>query len=216
MIWTIIAIAWIIGSIVLYLKKRKEEPYVAHEEEFEPPPAKESRLDYNDIRRMVVGEILLRVKTEAMNPDVLEFQGSYGLEEARKKFDTEMDSHRKHLQDKKLNLESLKRILDAHGISEQWILENGEFNPKPYPSYPIYEPRTKDQYEWDSMFTKKNHDFGSPLHYPSLDKIPNHKVENMIKFKERLILKFQGPEKKVSPPPLPEPMDPDEKYRPNL
>ena len=105
----IVLVAWLIGTIKEHFKKKNEEASSREDGEFIgelPPIPKETMLDYDlhkvlsadllpsamgpdrkpitreYIRSMIVGEILLRVRPEAINPEALEFQGTDGLEKA--------------------------------------------------------------------------------------------------------------------------------------
>ena len=180
------------------------------------------------IRSMIVGEILLRIKPEAINPEALEFQGTYGLEKARATFDAEVAIHRKYLAERKIRLEALQSVMDEYGISKEWILANGEFKPKPYdrPFVPFANPigsitsslnmhqRNVEEYNRDSMLTYKNHVFGTLLPYSEFEKISDREIDLMIQYKDRLITKFLEPIDSSTPPPVPEIPHPDEKYRP--
>jgi hypothetical protein len=244
----IIGAVWIISTILEALNKKKEKEKAADDVELVgelPPIPRESMLDYDlqkilssewlpsgmgpdrrpvareYIRSMIVGEILLRVKREAINPEALEYQGTYGLEKARNTFDAEVAAHRKYLEERKTRLEALQSVMDEYGISKEWILANGEFKPKPYdrPFVPFANPigsitsslnmhqRNLEEYSRDSMLTYKNHVFGTPLPYSEFEKISDREVDLMIQFKDRLIAKFLGPIETVTP-------HPDEKYRP--
>ena len=246
----IIGAVWIISTIFEALNKRKEKAKDPEDGDFVgelPPIPNETKLDYDlhkvlsadqlpsamgpahkpitreYIRSMIVGEILLRVKPEAINPEALEFQGTLGLANARKAFDAEVAAHRKYLEERKIRLEALQSVMDEYGISKEWILANGEFKPKPYdrPFVPFANPigsitsslnmhqRNVEEYNRDSMLTYKNHVFGTPLPYSEFEKISDREMDLMIKFKERLAARFLGPVEKEATPP-----DPDEKYRP--
>jgi len=251
----IIGAVWIISTVLEALNKKKEKEKVSEDDEFVgelPPIPKESMLDYDlmkvlsaewlpsgmgpdhrphareYIRSMIVGEILLRVKRESINPEALEYQGTYGLEKARSTFEAEVAAHRKYLEERKIRLEALQSVMDEYGISREWILANGEFKPKPYdrPFVPFANPirsitsslnmhqRNLEEYSRDSMLTYKNHDFGNPLPYSEFEKISDREIDLMIQFKDRLTAKFLAPVEVQIPPPLSEPTHPDEKYRP--
>jgi hypothetical protein len=251
----IVLVAWLIGTIKEHFKKKNEEASSVEDGEFIgelPPIPKESMLDYDlqkvlsaewlpsgmgpdhrphareYIRSMIVGEILLRVKPEAINPEALEYQGTYGLEKARATFDAEVAVHRKYLEERKIRLEALQSVMDEYGISKEWILANGEFKPKPYdrPFVPFANPigsitsslnmhqRNVEEYSRDSMLTYKNHVFGTPLPYSEFEKISDREIDLMIQYKDRLITKFLEPIDSSTPPPVPEIPHPDEKYRP--
>ena len=251
----IVLVAWLIGTIKEHFKKKNEEASSVEDGEFIgelPPIPRESMLDYDlhkvlsadllpsamgpdrkpitreYIRSMIVGEILLRVRPEAINPEALEFQGTYGLEKARKTFEGEVAVHRKYLAERKIRLEALLSVMDEYGISKEWILANGEFKPKPYdrPFVPFANPigsitsslnmhqRNVEEYNRDSMLTYKNHVFGTPLPYSEFEKISDREIDLMIQYKDRLITKFLEPIDSSTPPPVPEIPHPDEKYRP--
>jgi hypothetical protein len=251
----IVMVAWLIGTIKEHLKKKNEKASSGEDGEFIgelPPIPKESMLDYDlmkvlsaewlpsgmgpdhrphareYIRSMIVGEILLRVKREAINPEALEYQGTYGLEKARSTFEAEVAAHRKYLEERKIRLEALQSVMDEYGISKEWILANGEFKPKPYdrPFVPFANPigsitsslnmhqRNLEEYSRDSMLTYNNHDFGNPLPYSEFEKISDREIDLMIQFKDRLTARFLAPVEVQIPPPLSEAPHPDEKYRP--
>jgi hypothetical protein len=252
----IVLVAWLIGTIKEHFKKKNEEASSTEDGEFIgelPPIPKETMLDYelhkvlsaellpsamgpahkpitrDYIRSMIVGEILLRVKPEAIEPEALEFQGQLGFAQAKKTFDAEIEAHRKHLQARVTKVESVKEVMAEHGISDEWILLNGDFKAKPYPERPFVpfanpigsissslrmNQQQREQYSRDSMLTYNNHDFGTPLPYSSFNEIADRELDLMIQFKDRLIARFLAPAAESNPHPFPEPPHPDEKYRP--
>lgn len=251
----IVLVVWLIGAISEYFKKKREEASSVDHDEFIgelPPIPKESMLDYDlykvlsaellpsgmgpdhkpitrdYIRSMIVGEILLRVKTEAINAEALEFQGHFGLAKAKQTFEAEIEAHRIHLQARASKIEAIQGIMNEYGISKEWILANGEFKPKPYdrPFVPFANPigsitsslnmhqRNLEEYSKDSILTYKNHDFGTPLPYSEFEKISDREIDLMVQFKDRLTTKFFATVGGPNPPPVPEAPHTDKKYRP--
>jgi len=244
----IVLVAWLIGTIKEHFKKKNEEASRVEDDEFIgelPPIPKETTLDYDlykvlsadllpsgmgpahkpvtrdYIRSMIVGEILLRVKPESINPEALEFQGTYGLEKARKTFDGEVTALRKQFQERRVRIESVREIMAENGISEEWILGNGALNTSPLdrPSTHASTIASMEKLIATGSYSLKDfelygQDFGNQLAASSVEEISDRELDLMIKYKDRLITKFLGPVGTVPPPPIPETADPDEKYRP--
>ena len=244
----IVLVAWLIGTIKEHFKKKNEKESSREDGEFVgelPPIPKETMLDYDlhkvlsaewlpsamgtarkpitreYIRSMIVGEILLRVKPEAINPEALEFQGSYGLEKARKTFDDEVAALRKQVQERRTRIESVREIMAEHGISEEWILGNGALNPSPLnsPSTHAATIASMERLLATGNYSLKDfelygQDFGNQLVAPSVEEISDRELDLLIKYKDRLVKRYLETPGIVAPPQLSEPPHPDEKYRP--
>ncbi len=244
----IVLVAWLIGTIKEHFKKKNEEASSVEDGEFIgelPPIPRESMLDYDlhkvlsadllpsamgpdrkpitreYIRSMIVGEILLRVRPEAINPEALEFQGTYGLEKARKTFEGEVAELRKQVQERRTRVESVRELMAEYGISEEWILGNGALSPSPLnsPSTHATTIASMERLLATGNYSLKDfelygQDFGNQLAASSVEEISDREIDLMIKYKNRLIAKFLGSAGTVPPPSLSKPADPDEKYRP--
>jgi hypothetical protein len=224
---------FIISSIIEYLKKNNLKTKGMDPDDLPvnlPSLSKETKLDYDIhrvlssdllysgvgpgsnsatrayIRNMIVEEIMLRVKPEYLKPEFLE-------EKTQKQ--------KEILEKKKPLLEAIRKIIADNGISEEWLLKNGGFEKAPYRLPEISAGDIKlagDQlsdvlrwrqlqelkYEREAFATYTHHAFGNELPYSLLEEVPDKDLELMIKYKDRLITKFNS---------APEPKA-DDKYRP--
>ena len=89
------------------------------------------------------------------------------------------------------------------GISEEWLLKNGGFQPTPlaelrlplggFPASSYVQMfcggRIKDtkDYEMISLLSHDLHRFGSELGYSSLDKVPSDKLGIILQYKDRML-----------------------------
>ena len=251
--WTIIGFViaglWIVGSIIDYVKKKNSESNTEDDDEFSenllPPLSEDTKLDYNIhrvlssnglpgmdreysvarkyIRDMIVGEILLRVSASSINPETLEIRDEYAMSLAKKTFDREIEQHRQLLQERTSKVEVIREIMNENGISEEWLLSNGEFKAKPYGKPHLIVPdsaamiiraRELEEYSKDSIFTYKHHGFGNALPYSNFDEISDKELNLMIQFKDRLIAKFLESVDGSYPRQFPKTQDLWDKYRP--
>jgi hypothetical protein len=167
---------------------------------------REESLTAEYIRKMIEDEIAFRVHPSALNNDIEQAATSSGGA-ARKRFEAErekrLEAHQKAEKKRSELLAAVRLFAAESGISEEWLLKNGGFQPTPLAElrlplggFPASSyvgmfcgGRIKDtkDYEMISLLSHDLHRFGSELGYSSLDEAPSDKLEIILQYKDRML-----------------------------